>query len=258
MKKWMKKITVATISSILLCALTPLNVAQAGTTNANITIDGYYDDWSGLPYSWEYNWDNPYIIEKYWDGTQNITKYYRDENGNPYNLEIRHKMSLYCDGEYIYLHIEMATNNNDSFNGESYQFFVDGEKAQFRLTYVGGDNIHKNDKKEPGIYPVELRHGDTAISGNIAEGAVGYYTKKQDDINNEMELRVPLTALKAQNDNINLESYNTIEFFTPNLMYRKISCSGTSTGPYAGIALCSLVVGGAVLMRRRKIKGSKV
>lgn len=252
-----KKVIVFVMLGILLYGFMPLTSARANTADTSITIDGYYDDWSGLPYSWEYNWDNPYRIENYWDGTKNITKEYRDENGNQYNLEIRHKMSLYCDGTYIYLHIEIASNYTSAFNGDDYQLYVDGQMARFRLTYPGGGTINKNNKIADGIYAIEIRHEDSAISGSVVNGAVGMYTRKANDLNNEVELKIPLTELKSQNKNIDIKSFHTISFFTPNLMYRKITCAGTSTGPYAGIVLCLLVVFGTVMIRKHK-KGANV
>lgn len=246
------------LTFLLIVLIYPINSVQA-STGSPITIDGYYDDWSLLPYSWEYNHDNPYIIENYWDGTQNITKVYRDENGNPYNLEIRHKMALYCDGEYVYLHIEISDKPGSGMNGEDYRFYVDGKQASFRVTYSGGDNLLKNDKKiDPGNYTVEVRHRDGGISNMVVEGAEAVLTKKPDDKNNEIELKIPLSAMKLQNSDISIDAFNMIEFFCPNLMYRRIACSGVSTSPYLGIGISILFVAGAYFINRRYARSKKV
>jgi uncharacterized protein (TIGR04145 family) len=238
--------------------IVPANTKQVSAFNP-IVIDGYYGDWSDKPYSWEYNWDNPYIIEHYWDGTQNITKKYTDENGNPYNLEIRHKMAIYTDGEYVYLHIEISNKPGSGMNGEDYRFYIDGQMAAFRVTYSGGDNLNKNDKKiDPGIYNVEIRHRDGGISNMVVEGATAAFTKKTDDTNNEIEMKIPLSAMKLQNSNINIDTFNMLEFYCPNLMYRRIACSGVSTAPYLGIGICIVLVAGVYFVNKRFPRSKKV
>lgn len=242
---------------LLMVLIVSVNSSQASAFSS-IVIDGYYDDWSDKPYSWEYNWDNPYIIPNYWDGTQNITKEYMDEHGNPYNLEIRHKMSLYYDGDYVYLYIKISDSYDTGMNADDYQFYVDGQMAAFRVTYVGGTSLTKqSSKNEPGIYNVEVRHRNSALSDTVVSGAEAVFSKKPDDKNNELEVKIPLTALKQQNNSIKTDNFNIIEFFTPNLMYRRIACSGVSTAPYLGIGICVLLVAGVYLVNRRFVRSKK-
>ncbi len=246
-----------TICLLILFIILPTNYAIA-SAQTPITIDGYYNDWSGLPYSWEYNHNNPYIIEHFWDGTQNITKVYTDENGNPYNLEIRHKMALYFDGEYVYLHIQISDKPGSGMNGEDYRFYVDDKMAAFRVTYAGGDHLNKHDKKtEPSIYFVEVRHRDGGISNMVVEGATAAFTKNPDDKNNELELKIPLSAFKLQNNEISIGEFNLLEFYCPNLMYRRIACSGVSTSPIIGIAFCLVIVGVVLYVNKRKLRGKE-
>lgn len=249
-----KKLISTFILVVIMITINSIHVSA----DSPIVIDGYYDDWANLPYSWEYNHNNPYIIENYWDGTQNITKVYTDENGNPYNLEIRHKMALYCDGDNVYLHIEISDKPGSGMNGEDYRFYVDGQQASFRVTYSGGDNLLKNDHKtEAGNYTVEVRHRDGGISNMVVAGAEAVFTKKTDDNNNEIELKIPLSAMQLQNSNINTDEYNIIEFFCPNLMYRRIACSGVSTAPYIGIGVSVLFAAGIYFINKRFLRSKK-
>jgi hypothetical protein len=257
--KWISKQTAVLIVSLILSNLIPFNAVVAQASETGIIIDGYYDDWSDKPYSWEYSHDNRWQIENYWDGTANITKEYRDENGNPYNLEIRHKMALFFDGEYVYLHILISSNPGAGLHAEDFRFYIDGEMAAFRVTYTGGDRITKTDKKEDsGIYSVEVRHRETDLSNTVVVGAEAAFTKKDYDLNNEIELKIPIIAMTLQNPNISTDSVRTIEFFTPNLMYRRIACSGVSTGPMIGIVLSVAAVGGVLLWNKRKSRSRQV
>ena len=76
------------------------------------------------------------------------------------------------------------------------------------------------------------------ISYGIVDGASAYYHVTDNGINNELELKIPLSALQAQNGSVNLDNFSMIQFFTPNLMYNKISAAGSPTGaePFAAAA----------------------
>jgi uncharacterized protein (TIGR04145 family) len=234
---------------ILLCS----NTREALASPVGITIDGYYDDWADKPYSWEYVWDNPWQVPDYWNGTENITKEYRDENGNPYNLEVRHKMSLLTDGEYVYLHILVSSNPGSGLYADYLEFWIDNEMTAFRITFPNGDSLTNHfDDTDPGNYYVEVRHHQSYLSNTVVGDASAIFTKKYDNMNNEIEVKIPLSAMKLQNNNINLDTFRTIEFFNPSMMYRRISCSGISTAPYIGILISVLFVGAAYFLGRYK------
>ena len=77
---------------------------------------------------------------------------------------------------------------------------------------------------------------------------------KDGNINNEMEIVIPLETLKEQNNNIDIDHIQTIEFFNPNLMYRHISCGGASTGSIGFIVMTIIVfVLGFVVYQRRDL-----
>jgi uncharacterized protein (TIGR04145 family) len=251
MKKLIEKIRTLVLVIMLFGAIAPMGVSEVKAADTNISIDGYYDDWEGLPYSWEYNWNVPSYC---WDAVDKKTEEHDDSN----YIHVKHKMSLYSDGKYVYLNVKIASNYNSAFNGDDYQFYVDGNMARFRLTYPGGGTITGDTSKKPGIYSIEVRNGDGAISGTVVNGASAIYTVKNNNTNNEAEVKIPLTALKYQNKNINIDNFNTIEFFTPNLMIRHISCSGASTAPYTGVAISVAFVFGAVCIKKYKKRDSKV
>lgn len=229
---------------VVLIIFIPMNTATAsafGNFGKHIDIDGYDDDWSDKPYSWEYPNDNDYPDGQY-----------------QYDINSRHQMSLYCDDDYAYLHIELCTKEKSGLNGQNFQFWCDGYETVFELSYVGGYKINKNDKNDPGIYSLEVRNDTGILNNTVVQDASADYTIKAGHENNEMELKIPLTAFSAQDSRIDRRDIKQIAFFCPYLMYRRIYCSGVSTDPYIGIAICLLVVGGIILFRKRGFRSKKV
>lgn len=208
--------------------------------DGKISIDGDFSDWEGLPYSYEYNWDNSQNCWQWGVWVDGVC--YKTEEGT-YSTDVRHKMQLYCDGSYVYLHIIISRDYGSKFNGEDYQFWVDGNMAAFQVEWPGGGTITGNlGNTSPGVYPVEVRHRDSSMSYDVATGSSGYLKVNENNLNDELEIKIPLSELQRQNGNINSETISTIEFFTPNLMYRRISSAGTSTAPYIIGLICFALV----------------
>nr|WP_319488725.1 Firmicu-CTERM sorting domain-containing protein [uncultured Caproiciproducens sp.] len=260
MKK-LKVLIMFFISFIFLSNLTPVYAAAADHSipadsgNQVIQIDGSFDDWVNVPYSYEYNWDNPYIFENQWNPVtqKNETVTITDENGKPYNTTIRHKMSLYRDDKYVYVHIIMAKNWYTSLNGYDYQFWCDGQMAAFQVVLPGGGTI-TNGSFGAGLHPVEVRHRDSGISNSIAKDSLAMLKRNAGGINDELELKIPYSEFQRQNQNIDPGNIRVLEFFTPNLMYRRIACAGTDTAPYIGITVCAAIAGVGYLFYKKKGK----
>ncbi len=236
-------------------AATTNNGIPANSGSSVIQIDGSFDDWADIPYSYEYNWDNPYILYNQWNPVtqKNETVTITDENGKPYNTTIRHKMSLYRDDQYVYLHIIMATNWYNSLNGYDYQFWCDGQMAAFQVELPGGGTI-TNGSFGVGIHPVEVRHRASSISYSVAQGSQAVLKRNAGGINDELELKIPFSEFQRQNHNIDPGNIRVLEFFTPNLMYRRIACAGTDTAPYIGVAVGAAIAVAGYLIYRKKRK----
>ena len=63
-KKNYIKINIVIVMILLMSAKQVYAVPIYSRGNIPIVIDGYFDDWSDKPYSWEYVWDNP---DDYWE-----------------------------------------------------------------------------------------------------------------------------------------------------------------------------------------------
>lgn len=228
---------------------------SASSGSQPITIDGSFSDWNNLPYSYEYNWDNPYIYENQWNPVtkKNETVVYKDENGQPYNTQIRHKMSLYRDDKYVYVHIIIAANYSSGFNGADYEFYCDGQLARFQVVKQNGKQISAN-SFGAGIYPVAVQHDDGAISGQMSRDSQAILKRNANGINDEIEFKIPFSEFQRQNKNIDPQNIRQLDLYDPNLMYRHIICAGTDTAPYIGIGVCAVIAGGGYLFYNKKRK----
>lgn len=263
MKKQMGKfIGAALCASIILGNVSTVFAKDAGYTNSFtlkngsesvISIDGDFSDWNDIPCSYEYNWDNSQNCWKWgvWvDGICYIT-----EPGT-YSTDVRHKMQMYCDGENVYLHIVYSRDYGIKLNGDDFQFYINGQQTAFQLTALDDSSFQKMVERAPGVYELDIKHRDTHLSFLNAEGSVGYLRVTPDKINNEIEIRVPLSEMRRQNPSINTRTVTTIEFFTPNLMYRRISAVGTSTGPVLLLFMCGGIAMWGWSYNKRKKDGN--
>ena len=244
MKKVKLLISLSVVTLITVMLVMPAQAASnpldASTGSSPIVIDGYFNDWNDKPFSWEYNWNNPPIA---------------GEGG--YTTNSRHKIALYRDDNYVYLHVVMAKNYYNSLVGDDYEFTCDGIRTIFRVTTSDGKSINQN-SFGTGISPVSVYNGDGSISGQVAQGSSGMLLRHDGGTNDEIEIKIPIADFHAQKSDISATDIKEISFFTPNLMMwgDKIISAGTDTAPFVGVALCvaSVGVGTEVIRRKRKKK----
>lgn len=199
-----------------------------GDSSSAPPVDGSFSGWDDVPASYEFNWNKP---DAWVDGT-----HYTDPN----TTDVRHEMKLYSDGENVYLRIVYARELKDGqiANGNDFQFWIDDKQmAAYQVEWPDGSSLSYN-TAEPGVYAVDVRHRDSSWSYVLTDGAVAYYRVNENNLNNELELKIPLSEFVKQNPNINLDNYSMIGFYTPNLMQDKIHTAGASTGaePFAAAA----------------------
>ena len=199
-----------------------------GDSSSAPPVDGSFSGWDDVPASYEFNWNKP---DAWVDDT-----HYTETN----STDVRHEMKLYSDGENVYLRIVYAREfkNGQMANGNDFQFWIDDQQmAAYQVEWPDGSSLSYN-TAEPGVYAVDVRHRDSSWSYVLTDGAVAYYRINENNLNNELELKIPLSEFVKQNPNINLDNYSMIGFFTPNLMQDKIHTAGASTGaePFAAAA----------------------
>lgn len=223
-------------------SLFKLNSSSVGDAPA---VDGSFTGWDDIPASYEFNWNKP---DAWVDGV-----HYTETN----STDVRHEMKLYTDGENVYLKVVFAREfcNGQVANGNDYQFWVDNEQmAAYQVEWPNGSSL-SNNTAEPGVYEVDVRHRDSSWSYVLTDGAVAYYRINDGNLNNELELKIPLSEFVKQNPNINLDNYNMISFFTPNLMQDKISAAGASSGAVPFAAVVFLAVPASYIWLKKKKEG---
>ena len=229
-----------------------MNLLNAFDLFGEMTDEPTIEDnsWDNYPVSYEYNWDNSESAWQ-WGEWRDGVKYTTQEG--TYDNNVRHAMGMYSDGENIHLHISYATIYQSIANGDDFNFYIDGQGAKVRVLYADDGSGITGQARQAGSYDLVVVNGDHWNSGYVANGSYGTMIIKDGNINNELEIVVPLSALKEQNSAINTDNIQNIEFFTPNLMYRKISCGGASSGP-KGFVILSIFVFALPLVFKKKFK----
>lgn len=200
------------------------------SNEADIVIDGDFSDWEDKPYSWEFGYDNSSAV---WNGWFYVDGKVEQCEKGTFNNKVRHKISLYCDEENIYVYVQLATAYKAGFSGEDFEFTIDGKMAAFQLMAQEVDN------STPGIYTVYVKDRNTYA---LADGAVAKILVHEGGVNNEMEVKIPLAAIKTHNPAIDIENMGTIQFRASHLMYRPVTTSGADTLPFVWAALALILV----------------
>lgn len=203
----------------------------------NIVIDGYFDDWEDKPHSYVIN----YV------------------SSQPKNQKNYHYASLFCDGEYVYLHIKMLNGWKYSFNGNEYYFQInDRYRLNVNILDASGRSF-PNGNAPLGIQTVYVKYKNDGsmydnreVAGSQACLKIGGL-QEQD----EFEMKLPMTAFQLKNPGLDLDAVSKIEMWCPNLIVRQLALIsvGTSTGPIVGILLCLGVVALILFRHRDKLLG---
>lgn len=205
-------------------------LAAIFSDEADIVIDGDFSDWADKPYSWEFGYDNSNEV---WNGWFYVDGKLEQCEKGTFNNNVRHKISLYCDGENVYVYVQLAKAYKAGFSGEDYEFTIDGQMAAFQLFT---QNV---DMTNPGVYTVDVKDRHTYA---LADGASAKILVHEGGIYNELELMIPLTAMETHNPAIDIENIGTIQFRASHLMYRPVTTSGADTMPFVWAALALLLI----------------
>ncbi len=217
------------------------------TEICEIDYYGTFLDWTTVPYVWEFVYDNSDACWGWglWDDGFCYTT-----PANEYDTDVRHKIALYSDGEYLYLDIIHATVYASGARGSTLTFTVDGVVTQFQLLTETGNSL--DTVKTAGTYEVYLVHDLGDLAGEYIEDSAAMLYVNDTLKNSEYEVKIPLSALADQNGNINLENINEITFSSASLTYKGVTITGISTYPLVLAGICIAGVGYIVYKRNKK------
>ena len=160
------------------------------------TIDN--GTWNDYPCSYEFNWDNSESCWYWgiWGGNGNLTGY--TTQAGTYDANVRHKMCMYCDGTNVSLYIKYAACYGAPGNGDDFNFYIDNQPVKFYVVYSDTkQSLCAN--RAPGTYDVTILHENKYPSSWEALGATGKMVIHKNNINNELEISIPLEQFKKQN-----------------------------------------------------------
>lgn len=221
MNKWIKRIVSVTMAFVMagilfLPAASSAKENQAlKTGSGEIVIDGYYDDWEGFP-------------------STDLT-YYSN------NTLCVHKGHIYCDGDYLYVNVNMNDMYNTQMSIQSFVLKVNDKETAIPILGV----------KEDGSIDWSV-----PIYGGMSEGThtnlgvfLGYYTQcdssvaftvhdknhSSDTKGDQIEFRISMKDI-TKYFGIDADSIDTIAIKNPNIGGESIIYAGSSTAPLAGAA----------------------
>ena len=111
-KNWKHRITCVVLFCLVIIAILQVNCIETKAAGG-ITIDGYYDDWEGIP--------------------KTMITYYSN------NQLCNNHAALVRDGEYLYLYVEMHPLYSSSIPIDAYYLHVNGKQLPFFLRYPTAD-----------------------------------------------------------------------------------------------------------------------
>lgn len=127
---------IISVSLCIILILCPLAVFAEDDAPWNpIVIDGYFDDWQDKPSSLEM----------------------KDNNQNTPNDSLhRNTISLFRDGENVYLYVQVADLYGEGIpgSGRGFQFWCDGRKVSFQISPL--DDIYLPEEIPEEILPEEI------------------------------------------------------------------------------------------------------
>lgn len=219
-KNWKHKITCVVLFCLVIIAILQVNCIETKAAGG-ITIDGYYDDWEGIP--------------------KTMITYYSN------NQLCNNHAALVRDGEYLYLYVEMHPLYISSIPIDAYYLHVNGKQLPFFLRYPTADrngidwgknvNLSKDGiytGLSPFTYYPAYSWGDAAVT--VSSG----------DPNDRFEVRMKISEVEKLMglEQGTIASGVKVEVTMPNVGGGKVTMVGTSTGAFFSI----LLMAGAVVL----------
>ena len=217
---------------------------EIGTTESEgsgsggaIVINGYYDDWEGIP--------------------KTLITY--GSNQDSENIREYHQGAIVVSEGKVYIYVKMSDYYNAQIPLTELYLSIGGISKAFQIRGVNSDgsinwgtnvyNLSEGIHNEFGIF---YRDGGNKTLGDVAVTIAGAGSGDTFEYSMSISELEKLYGLEKGT----IENGAMLEFYSPNIGADRVTTVGTSTAPYIGIALCIIAVGGALIYRNRKKKVS--
>lgn len=215
------------------------STTQISTTNTgDMIIDGYFDDWNDKPYSYVTNWDMP------------------DNQRNENNCR---KLSMFGDGDNIYVHVTMrqpqSEGKSEEFNGNNYSLTANGKSVKFYFVTSEGKRLPGANLSD-GIYDLYIwySNGQNGLADNTPVNGSKAKLVVKDGQADECEFSLPLSIYTTL-WGISVKDISQVSITNPSMFYGSVSTSSTSTYPIVGIVICGVIAFAAFgIAKKRRIE----
>lgn len=207
-------------------------VCAAPVVAQGATVDGYYDDWAGVP------------------GTS-IT--YGSHNASGIIQEY-HSGAMLVSGEHLYVHVQMNDLYQQQIPIDELVLTINGQSRTFIIRKRNADNTINWDQSVYGL--AEGNHTDLGVfyrdGGYLALGEAAITISQAP--NDRFEFRMNIAELESLYgfEPGTVGNGATLEFYSPNIGPEKVTVAGSSTGTYIGILLCVAVVFASLVGQKRR------
>ncbi|WP_026835351.1 Firmicu-CTERM sorting domain-containing protein [Eubacterium xylanophilum] len=203
---------------------------------SGINIDGYYDDWESYPETQITYMSN--------------------------NAECNHKAHIYCDDDYLYVHVHASDLYTSQMPFQRFNLDVNGQR---KALLIQADNGHGQIDygQTYGQYPVGV---NTAFliyldyQGHLCDGsaALTVHDKNYGNPNtlgDDIEFKVSIKDI-CEIFNVEADSINSIRVSNDNLGPEGLTIAGTSSGPVIGVVIAIIIatIASLAYTRRKKEK----
>ncbi|MBE5882326.1 MAG: Firmicu-CTERM sorting domain-containing protein [Lachnospiraceae bacterium] len=227
MKNQMARITAFLIAFLIVMS------AEVMTVVASPAVDGYCEDWSGIPETM-------------------ITYGSHNTGGTIYEY---HGGSMLVSDGYVYVHVRMSDLYQQQIPVDELILTINGVSKSFIIRKRNADNTINWDEEVyalPGGISSDLgvffRDGASVALG---EAVVKIAEASPNDCF-EFRMKISELAPLYGMDEASIENGATLQFYSPNIGPEKVTVVGSSTGTYIGIALCFAVVLAALYGQKRR------
>lgn len=212
--------------------------AEKNNDGDGILIDGYYDDWDGIPKT-SISWGD-------------------------YNGQFHHEGAMIRDDDSIYVYLETHKKYSSQIPLSHLLFTVDGRDARVFLHFVNQSGTGPDWSRGGELYNlsrgIHLGLAPFADYPTYPRGTAAVTIGRNDNQTGgdklEFAISIHELALIAGVDASKITNGGAVTLYVSDLGPQKLTIVGTSTGTYLGVVICILAAAGVFVRRKHRKRRS--